>query len=216
MSRQNKVSGVVLAGGLARRMQQRDKGLLLFNHKPLVSYALAAMEPLVDELLISANRNQADYRQFGYPVIGDASQTFDGPLAGILAAMRTAGHPVLLIAPCDSPLVETVHMQRLLTTLFDNDAELAVAFDGERLHPVFAALKTGLQADLHDYLQSGERKLQSWFYRHALVKADFSDVPRIFANVNTPEELLRLEKISGQGRGDQRLLAHRFQVKPTA
>jgi len=195
MSGQNKVSGVVLAGGLGRRMQQRDKGLLLFNHRPLVSYALAAMAPLVDELLISANRNQADYSQFGYPVVGDASQAFDGPLAGILAAMRTAHNPVLLVAPCDSPLVKAEHMQRLVLALND-DAEIAVAFDGERLHPVFAALKTGLQADLHDYLQSGERKLQSWFYRHALVKVDFSDVPQIFVNVNTPAELRRLEETS--------------------
>ncbi|AMK75819.1 MULTISPECIES: molybdenum cofactor guanylyltransferase MobA [Methylomonas] len=193
MSGQNKVSGVVLAGGMARRMQEQDKGLLLCNNRPLVSYALAAMTPLVDELLISANRNQDLYQQFNYRVISDAEPSFDGPLAGILAAMQAAQHPTLLIAPCDSPLVATIHLQRLLDTLLAQDAEIAVAFDGERLHPVFAALRTELQLDLQNYLCSGERKLQSWFHRHLLVEVDFSDTPHIFANINTPAELADLE-----------------------
>lgn len=193
MSRQNKVSGVVLAGGMARRMQRQDKGLLPFKGRPLISYTLAAMAPLVDELLISANRNLEIYRQFQYPLVSDADRNFDGPLAGILAAMQTAQNPLLLIAPCDSPLVETAHLQRLLSALVASGTDIAVAFDGERLHPVFAALKTSLQADLHAYLQSGERKLQNWFHRHALVNVDFSDAPRIFANINTPAELQALE-----------------------
>jgi molybdenum cofactor guanylyltransferase len=193
MSGQNKVSGVVLAGGMARRMQEQDKGLLLCNNRPLVSYALAAMAPLVDELLISANRNQDRYRQFAYPVISDAEQSFDGPLAGILAALDAAQHPILIIAPCDSPLVETVHLQRLLNALLSRNADIAVAFDGERLHPVFAALRTNLQTDLQNYLHSGERKLQGWFHRHLLVEVDFSDTPQVFVNINTPAELAALE-----------------------
>lgn len=193
MSGQNKVSGVVLAGGMARRMQEQDKGLLLCNHRPLVSYTLAAMTPLVDDLLISANRHQDRYRRFAHRVISDAEPSFDGPLAGILAAMQAAQHPILLIAPCDSPLIETVHLQRLLDALSTQDADIAVAFDGERLHPVFAALRTELQRDLQQYLLSGERKLQRWFQRHLLVEVDFSDTPQVFANINTPEELAALE-----------------------
>jgi len=192
MSDQNKVTGVVLAGGLARRMGQQDKGLLLFKHKPLVSYALAAMAPVTAELFISANRNQESYRQLGYPVLDDGDSDFNGPLAGMLAAMQTAQHPVLLVAPCDSPLLETRHLQRLLNGL--NEAtEIAVAFDGERLHPVFAALKTSLKTDLQTYLQRGERKLQSWFEQHALLRVNFSNEPEIFANINTPEQLQALE-----------------------
>ncbi len=193
MSGQNKVSGVVLAGGLARRMGQQDKGLVSFKERPLVSYALAAMLPLVDELLISANRNQGAYRQFGYPVIGDKNPTFDGPLAGILAAMQFARNPVLLVMPCDSPMVETGHLQRLLDALINNPVDIAVAYDGKRLHPVFAALKTSLQADLQYYLQRGERKLELWFKLHSALKVDFSDTPEIFANINTLEELQALE-----------------------
>lgn len=193
MNRQNKVSGVVLAGGMARRMQHQDKGLLPFKNHALISYPLAAMAPLVDQLLISANRNQDRYRQFGYPVIGDLNPSFDGPLAGMLAAMQAAVNPILLIAPCDSPLVSASHLQRLLSALLTENAEIAAAFDGARLHPVFAALRTDLQAELRDYLERGERKLQSWFEQHALVKVDFSDIPEVFVNVNTPEELAELE-----------------------
>jgi molybdopterin-guanine dinucleotide biosynthesis protein A len=193
MSGQNKVSGVVLAGGMARRMQEQDKGLLLCNDRPLISYAIAAMAPLVDELLISANRNQDLYRQFSYPIISDAEPNFHGPLAGILAAMQAAQRGILLVAPCDSPLVESMHLQRLLDALISQDADIAVAFDGERLHPVFAALRTELQPDLQTYLHSGERKLQSWFHRHVLIEVDFSDTPRIFANINTQTELLAIE-----------------------
>lgn len=193
MSEQNKVSGVVLAGGLARRMGQQDKGLILFNHRPLISYALTAMAPLVDELMISANRNQEVYAQFGYPVIGDVKPGFDGPLAGLLAAMLMATNPVLLVMPCDSPLVETSHLQRLLSALQDHDVDIATVFDGRRSHPVCAAIRVDLQGDLQDYLQRGERKLESWFTRHSLMKVDFSDCASIYANINTPEELATLE-----------------------
>lgn len=197
MNGQNKVTGVVLAGGLARRMGQQDKGLIPFNGQALISYALAAMKPVADEVLISANRNRDHYRNFGYPVIGDGNNQFDGPLAGILAAMQTAQSPRLLIMPCDSPLVKSEHLQRLLSALTD-DTDIAVAYDGERLHPVFAALKTHLQTDLQHYLHSGERKVQSWFGRHALVKVDFSDSPEVFANINTPEELQALQQVIAQ------------------
>jgi len=193
MSRQNKVSGVVLAGGLARRMGQQDKGLIPFNKQPLVCYALAAMAPLVDELLVSANRNQESYRQFGFRVLEDGNEHFNGPLAGILAAMKATSNPILLISPCDSPMVKTEDLTRLLNALSE-DVEIAVAFDGERLHPVFAALKTELQADLKQYLDNGEHKLQKWFSQHQLVKVDFSDRPEIFANINTPEELRALSQ----------------------
>lgn len=196
MKRQNPVSGVVLAGGMARRMQQQDKGLILFNNRPLVSYALEAMAPLLDEVMISANRNLETYRRFGYPVIEDDFGHFDGPLAGILAAMTAARHPMLLTMPCDSPLLASRHLERLLQQL-DADAEIAAAFDGERLYPVFAVLRTELRHDLLRYLQSGERRLEYWFRSRRLQIIDFSDQPQVFANINTPEHLKALEAESG-------------------
>lgn len=192
MSGQNKVSGVVLAGGQGRRMGQQDKGLVLFHGRPLVVYALTALAGLTTDIVISANRNLAAYAQFGYPVISDGRADYDGPLAGILAAMRASRAEILLVAPCDSPLLKTEHLQRLLTAL-DEQADIAVACDGERLHPVVLAVKTGLQASLEDYLHSGERKLQNWLFSQAFVKVDFSDQPAVFANINTLAQLAELQ-----------------------
>lgn len=189
---QSKLSGVVLAGGQGQRMQAQDKGLLLFNRQPLVSYALAALSPIVDELMISANRNQTLYAQFGYPVVSDQLQDFAGPLAGILAAMQHANYPILLVTPCDTPLLTSAHLQRLVAALAQ-DVDVSVAWDGERLHPVVMAVKTDLQASLQHYLSAGERKIQLWLHQQRMVKVDFRDATDVFTNLNTPGELAALE-----------------------
>ena len=191
MNGQSKISGVVLAGGQALRMGQQDKGLLEFKQRPLVSYAIDALAGITPHISISANRNLEQYKQFGYPVFSDGRDDFDGPLAGILAAMQASSAEILLVLPCDTPLIQTAHLQRLLDGLQANK-DIAVAFDGERLHPVVMTLKTQLQKNLADYLDSGERKLQRWLYQHALAKVDFSDQPQIFANINTLDELAKL------------------------
>jgi molybdopterin-guanine dinucleotide biosynthesis protein A len=194
MNSQTKVAGVILAGGRARRMNNQDKGLVNFKGRPMVSYAIAALAPVVDCLLINANRNIDQYRQFGWPVISDRTDSFDGPLAGILTAMDHADADVLVVIPCDSPLIKTEHLQKLLLTRAENNADVAVAFDGVRLHPVFLAIKTSLQASLQDYLADGQRKVAVWLDRQNLVKVDFSNEPEIFCNVNTMTELSVLEE----------------------
>jgi molybdopterin-guanine dinucleotide biosynthesis protein A len=192
MSDQNKVSGVVLAGGQARRMQQQDKGLVLFKQRPLVSYPIEALAAVADDLLISANRNQAIYQQWQYPVISDATDDYDGPLAGILAAMDYVDAEILLVLPCDSPLFTAQHLQQLLAGLTEQ-FDIAVADDVERLHPVFLAIRTELKASLKAYLASGERRLQNWIFQHRVNQVDFSQQAQIFTNVNTLAELEMLE-----------------------
>jgi molybdenum cofactor guanylyltransferase len=198
MDTQTKVTGVILAGGLARRMDKRDKGLVCFKGQPLVTYAIAAMRPVADQLIISANRNIADYEQFGLPVISDDhTDTFDGPLAGILSAMGYAKTGLLLTIPCDSPLVKPTHLQKLLTALTECDADVAVAFDGERLHPVFLALKPTLKPSLQNYLTSGQRKISVWLEQQQMVKVDFSTEPDVLININSLRELSDLEARDG-------------------
>jgi molybdenum cofactor guanylyltransferase len=193
MNKQNKVTGVVLAGGLARRMHNQDKGLVQFRGQPLVSYALQAMTAVSDEVLINANRNIEQYSQFGFPVITDDTDSFDGPLAGVLAAMRVAQYPEIVVMPCDSPMLEASHLKRLLSGLHQNNIEVSVAFDGERIHPVFLALKTTLFDSLKAYLQQGERKIDRWLAQHKMIEVDFSDQPEIFLNINTLHELDQLQ-----------------------
>lgn len=193
MNSQTKVTGVILAGGLARRMSNQDKGLIKYKGRPMVSYAIAALTPVANQTIINANRNREQYQAFELPVITDQTDSFDGPLAGVLTAMIYTDADVLLVMPCDSPLIKAEHLQKLLTTRAENNADVAVAFDGERLHPVFLAIKTSLKTSLQDYLASGQRKIDHWLEQQKMVKADFSNEPDIFININTMTELSELE-----------------------
>lgn len=198
MSNPTKVTGVILAGGLARRMNNQDKGLVLFRRRPMVAYAIDSIKPLVDQVIINANRNLDAYRQFGLPVVSDQNGNFEGPLAGILSAMTHTGAGLLLVLPCDSPLITTDHLHRLLTAGLNPDIDVAVAFDGERLHPVFLAIKTTLESSLKNYLGSGERKIDRWLMKHRMIQVDFSDDSEVFVNVNTLDELSELEGQSSE------------------
>lgn len=187
------VTGVVLAGGLARRMGGMDKGLLPFRGRPLVSYALDALQGVAGPILISANRNRAAYARFGWPVVADVTASFDGPLAGLLAAMRTADTPYVLTVPCDSPLVTAPLLDRLGRALRQADAELCAAHDGQRLQPVFLLAERRLADALEQYLAAGGRRLEAWLRQRRLALADLHEHPELFANINTPEDLRELE-----------------------
>lgn len=193
MNLQTTMAGVILAGGLGRRMNNQDKGLIRYHGRPLIAYAIDALAGAVPEIIINANRNLEQYRQFGPPVVPDQTQSFDGPLAGVLTAMLHTSAEVLVVLPCDSPLILTEHVQKLLAVRAEQNADVAAVHDGERLHPVFLALKTSLKKNLEDYLASGERKIDRWIEQQKLVLVDFSDTPDIFINVNTMTELNTLE-----------------------
>lgn len=192
MNKQLKISGVVLAGGLARRMNMQDKGLVQFNNKAMINYALQAIMPVVDELFINANRNIEQYQQFNYPVISDARDDFAGPLAGVYAALKVCANDVLLVMPCDSPFMTASGLQTLIDERERCQADIAVAFDGERIHPVFMVIKSSLKNSLQNYLAQGERKIDRWFDQHKWIKVDFSANPEFFSNINTPEQLAEL------------------------
>lgn len=194
MNRQTKVIGVVLAGGLARRMGGKDKGLVLYKRQALIKYALQAIEPVVDHVVINANRNLAQYKQFGYPVITDQTDQFEGPLAGILSVMMQSDAEIILAMPCDSPLFTTAHLHRLLDAMTSEQTDIAVASDGERLQPIFLAVKSKLESSLKAYLLSGQRKIDRWLEQHTMNVVDFPNNTEIFLNINTLQELSDLEQ----------------------
>ena len=187
------ITGVILAGGRATRMGGRDKGLVTLANKPMVVHVICSLRPQVGELVINANRNIARYSALGCAVIEDEIGEFFGPLAGMLAAMKAATTPLVITAPCDSPLLPNRYVQRMLTALTGENAEISVAHDSKRLQPVFALLHTHLQGSLQSYLQAGERKIDRWFAQHAVAVVDFSDYPNMFRNINTPQELALME-----------------------
>ncbi len=116
MNNPTKITGVILAGGLARRMNNQDKGLITYKGRPMVSYAIAALTAVADQSIINANRNKEQYKAFGLPVVADQTDSFDGPLAGVLTAMIYTDADILIVMPCDSPLIKAEHLQKLLTT----------------------------------------------------------------------------------------------------
>lgn len=187
------ITAVILAGGRGRRMGGKDKGLVKFNGLPLIEHVLSAMEPQVGRLLINANRNLDEYRRFGFPVISDVMADYQGPLAGVASAMAVAETEYIVTAPCDSPLLPADLVQRLVHALQSEDAELAVAHDGERLQPVFALIPVRLQPALQEFLDRGERKTALWFTQQRMARADFSDITETLLNINSPGDREQLQ-----------------------
>ena len=187
------IAGVVLAGGRALRMDNQDKGLIIFKNRPLIAYGLEALSFVSQQTFINANRNLIDYEAFGYPVITDQTDSYDGPLAGILTTLIHTDAELLVVTPCDTPYFRAKHLQQILTSRAEHDADIAIAFDGERLHPLFLALKTSLTDNLRDYLASGQRKVGDWLKPLNSVYVDFSHEHSIFININSSDELTALE-----------------------
>ncbi len=185
----NTITGVILAGGQARRMGGQDKGLIMLSGKPLVSYVIASLCRQVGSLIINANRNLVEYRSFGCPVVADATAGFHGPLAGIASCMAFAKTELMVCVPCDSPFITGDLVDRLYLALNNNEADICMAHNGERTQPVFSLLRTSLLASLQEYLEGGGRKIDRWFDQHKFAVADFSDKPDTFMNINTPEDI---------------------------
>ena len=189
------ITAAVLAGGRARRMGGKDKGLVEVAGKPMVAHTVDALRSQAVEVIVNANRNADVYRSItGCRVIADTVGGFAGPLAGMASALEAAVTGHLLTVPCDSPLVASDLGPRLHAALDRDGAEIAVAHDGERMQPVFALLTRGVLSDLLAVLESGERKIDAWYSTRHTVTADFSDILDTFLNVNTPQERERLER----------------------
>jgi len=188
------ITGVVLAGGRARRMGGEDKGLVRIDGRPMIEHVIRALGPQVGPLLINANRNPDAYRRFGYPVIPDSMGDFYGPLAGMASALQVMATPYLLTVPCDSPLLPDNLAKTLYGALQTRQAELSVAHDGVRMQPVFALLRRHLLPDLLTYLAAGGRRIDTWYLRHRLVSVAFPERTDAFFNVNTHRERRLLER----------------------
>ncbi len=183
----NNITVVILSGGRSSRMQGEDKGLILLNDKPLISYMVDVVNDNAGRLLISANRNIEKYQSYG-EVIVDELTDFQGPLAGISTALSKTNTTYLLTLPCDSPLINETVINRLIDVMDRVDVDICVADDGLRIHPTIALIKTNLKNNLLAFLESGERKLGLWIEQNNFQKVDFSDQPKVFINLNNPKD----------------------------
>jgi molybdenum cofactor guanylyltransferase len=192
------ISSIILSGGRATRMNGVDKGLVLLQNKPLIQHVIARLKPQVDEILINANREIAQYEAFGLPVFKDISRQdenegFIGPLAGFSLGLQHAKHDYVLTVPCDSPCLASMLANRLFKALMLSNADLTVAHSAGNTHPVFCLMRKTVLPSLTDYLASGERKVSTWQKSQKYAEVDFSDCNEAFVNLNTLEDLKALE-----------------------
>jgi molybdopterin-guanine dinucleotide biosynthesis protein A len=185
------ISAIILSGGRATRMDGVDKGLVLLQQKPLIQHVIDRLRPQVDEILINANREIAQYEPFGYAVLQDENEDFIGPLAGFSMGLQHAKHDYVLTVPLDLA-------ERLLNSMAEAHADIAVASSDENTHPVFCLMKKSVLQSLTKYLASGERKVSTWQKSLSYIEVDFSDCTGKdgsdgFINLNTFEDLKALE-----------------------
>lgn len=187
-----------------------DKGLVLFQQKPLIAHVIARLASQVNEIMINANREVTLYQTFGLPVLQDIrldnepelqslQPDFIGPLAGFSLGLQHAPHDYLLTVPCDSPLIPLNLADRLMNALVQANAEIAVAKSDGDSHPVFSLCKKSALPSLTAYIRQGGRKVSSWQKTLSYTEVDFSDCSDAFVNINTFEELATLSlKYSSQ------------------
>lgn len=194
------VTGVILAGGLSRRMGGGDKGLLDLAGKPMLGHVIERLAPQVTRLAINANGDPARFSAFGLPIVPDTVGGFAGPLAGVLAGMRwsAANAPsarAIVTAAGDAPLLPHNLVARLLAAVEGRSGAIALAQSAGELHPVIGLWPVALADDLEEQLSKGLRKVLHWTDRHGTVPVPFPPL-RLggveidpFFNTNTPQEL---------------------------
>ena len=157
--RPEQFSCIILAGGEGKRVGGVDKGLIEYKNRPLIEHVINAIEPQIDELVISANRNIARYKNYSDKVISDNSQHYLGPLAGINAALPHCRHEHVLVVPCDTPFLPGDIITQFLSRR--DDAQLYIAESNKKMQPVMLLHKTLLNSLRHS-LDNNERRLMFW------------------------------------------------------
>lgn len=194
MTSRTRTLGVLLAGGLARRMGGGDKPLKEIGGITILDRAIERLKPQVDALVLNANGDPTRFTPWGLPVIADGVPDFPGPLAGVLAALDRAaelGFAWVVSASADSPflprdLVERLHEGRMLA-----GTPLACAASGDFTHPPIGLWAVALRDDLrHALVVEGERKIDRWTARHGCASVTWPIAPYDpFFNANTPEDI---------------------------
>jgi molybdenum cofactor guanylyltransferase len=162
--------------------------LLPWRGKPLVRHVIERIEPQVNQLLINANRNLSEYRALGFDVCQDQLADFQGPLAGIQAAMAIAKQPLLLVCPCDTPLLPADLASQLLAAMENHGADIAFPSCGDRAHYLPVLLKTSLAPALSHYLKGSDRSVKGWYKTLNYCALPFA-TSEAFRNFNSAAEL---------------------------
>ena len=197
--------GLVLAGGLARRMGGGDKAMLRIGGATILDRVLQRLRPQCSGIILNANGDPARFAATGLPVVADSVPGFAGPLAGILAGLDWAAAHAPDIAfvgsvPGDCPFLPRDLFAQLHAARAEAAVPLACAKSGDWRHPVVGLWPVALRDDLrHALIDEDLRKIEIWTGRHGVALAEWPDSPvDPFFNVNTPEDAARAEEIAAQ------------------
>jgi molybdenum cofactor guanylyltransferase len=195
--------GVLLAGGLARRMGGGDKPMRQIAGRTILNRVIARLEPQCEELILNANGDPARFATFGLPVIADTVENFPGPLAGILAALdwAAANRPEvswILSAAADCPFLPRDLVARLHHACAEQNAQLAVAASGGQSHPVIGLWSVALREDLrHALVVEDVRKIDRWTARYRPATETWPAQPLDpFFNANTMDDIAEAERLA--------------------
>ena len=197
--------GVLLAGGLARRMGGGDKARLRIGGRSILERTVERLRPQCASLILNANAKPERFADTGLSVAADSLSDHPGPLAGILAgldwaALHAPAIEWVVSAPSDCPFLPRDLVTRLHEARAAAGAQIACARSGERRHPVVALWPVALRDDLrHALTRDGVRKVDEWSARYALGVAEWPAAPvDPFFNVNTPEDAAKAERLAAQ------------------
>jgi molybdopterin-guanine dinucleotide biosynthesis protein A len=197
--------GLILAGGLARRMGGGDKPLKPIGGVTILDRAIERMRPQCRALILNANGDPSRFAATGLPVVADNIPDFAGPLAGILAGLdwAAANRPdveTIASVPGDCPFLPRDLVARLHQARAQSGLPLACARSGEWRHPVVALWPVALRDDLRGALtRDNLRKIELWTARHGVAIADWPTEPvDPFFNVNTPEDAAAADAIAAR------------------
>ncbi len=198
--------GVLLAGGLARRMGGGDKPLREIGGKPLLAHVIERLRPQCAGLVLNANGEPGRFAAFGLPVVADSIEGFAGPLAGVLAGLDwAAAHArkarFVVSVATDTPFLPRDLVTRLHAARITNEARLASAASGGRAHPVIGLWPVEIRDALRRaLLEEGLRKIDLFTARHKLAVAEWPVLPYDpFFNANAPDDLAQAEGIARIG-----------------
>ena len=208
MTETSPIPGVLLAGGLARRMGGGDKPMRQIGGRTILDRVIARLKPQCDGLLLNANGDPARFAAFGLPVIPDGVADFPGPLAGILAGLdwAAANRPEvkwLLSAAADCPFLPRDLVARLVAALHEENAELAVAASDDQSHPVIGLWSVALREQLrHALVVEDVRKIDRWTARYRLATVTWQVEPLDpFFNANTMDDIAEADRLAALDGG---------------
>ncbi|WP_202368625.1 molybdenum cofactor guanylyltransferase MobA [Pseudomonas sp. MWU318] len=180
---------LLLAGGRGQRMGGQDKGLVEWQGEPLIAHLQRKVRPLTDDLIISCNRNHERYAAYADQLVSDEQGDFPGPLAGILAGLKAARQPNLLVLPCDAPRIDAALLQDMRETAGQFPEKPLMLRHDDHWEPLLCVIPAALLPAFETAWNAGERSPGRIMRNLGATALQCPDNDPRLANLNTPELL---------------------------